>query len=161
MIRAMLNSNLYILKKGVLMNTNTPALKPLARELRNNATRHENRLWYEFLKNYPVQFNRQKVILNYIVDFYCDAARLVVELDGIQHTTDEGREADAERTARLEALDIKVIRFSNAAIDIRLRGVCREIHDAVCIRFKPASAFVFSDDGKTLIMSSPIHYTQV
>ena len=60
-------------------------LKGFSRALRKNATPQESRLWYQFLRTYPVRFNRQRIIGNYIVDFYCDKAKLIVELDGSQH----------------------------------------------------------------------------
>ena len=65
-------------------------LIPRAKELRKNATRQENHLWYDFLRSYPVRFQRQKTIGSFIVDFYCHAAKLVIELDGSQHYTDQG-----------------------------------------------------------------------
>ena len=109
-------------------------LLDLARKLRNNATRQENRLWYEFLRDYPMQFNRQKVILNYIADFYCAKARLVIELDGSQHYTEEGISRDAAREELLESLDLDVLRFSNLDIDQNLKGVCDTIHLAILRR---------------------------
>ena len=60
-------------------------LNTAAKELRRNMTKEEKRLWYDFLKSYPIQFNRQKVIGNYIVDFYCKSANIVIEIDGAQH----------------------------------------------------------------------------
>ena len=53
---------------------------PVARALRKNMTREERHLWYDFLRNYPVRFSRQKVLGKYIADFYCAKAKLVVEL---------------------------------------------------------------------------------
>ena len=70
-----------------------------AQILRRNATLEENHLWYDFLRTYPRQFRRQKPFGPYIVDFYCHAARLAIELDGSQHFMDEGPEADTKRTA--------------------------------------------------------------
>jgi len=61
-------------------------------------TKEERHLWYDFLKNYPIQFNRQKVIGSYIVDFYCHKAKLVVELDGSQHSQDNALKNDLTRT---------------------------------------------------------------
>ena len=61
-----------------------------ARTLRKNTTKEERHLWYDFLKRYPVRFLRQKVIDNYIVDFYCHNARLIIELDGSQHYEEKG-----------------------------------------------------------------------
>ena len=58
------------------------ALTPIARKLRKDMTREERHLWYDFLREYPIRFLRQKVIGSYVVDFYCAAAKLVVELDG-------------------------------------------------------------------------------
>ena len=62
-----------------------PALLSPARELRKNMTKEERHLWYDFLRTYPVKFTKQKIIGNYIVDFYCAKAGLVIELDGSQH----------------------------------------------------------------------------
>ncbi len=62
-------------------------LIPRAKELRKNMTKQENHLWYDFLRIYPVRFQRQKTIDNYIADFYCHKAKLIIELDGSQHFT--------------------------------------------------------------------------
>ena len=64
--------------------------KNFARNMRKNATKQENHLWYDFLRKYPVQFCRQVMIDDFIADFYCHKAKLVIELDGSQHETDEG-----------------------------------------------------------------------
>ena len=106
-------------------------LKPLAQDLRNNATRQENHLWYDFLRTYPVRFTRQKTILNYIADFYCHKARLVIELDGSRHYTTEGIHYDTVRTEMLNALDVEVIRFSNLEIDREFKSVCEKINQTV------------------------------
>ena len=66
---------------------------PAAKMLRKNMTKEERRLWYDFLRTYPVRFSRQKVLGRYIVDFYCASAKLVVELDGSGHYTEEGKES--------------------------------------------------------------------
>ena len=102
-------------------------LIPRAKELRTNATRQENHLWYDFLNKYPVRFQRQKTIGCYIADFYCARVKLVIELDGSQHYTEEGMAHDAGRTATLETFGITVIRFSNAQIDKEFHAVCAEI----------------------------------
>ncbi|MGN0563065.1 MAG: endonuclease domain-containing protein, partial [Candidatus Fimenecus sp.] len=73
-----------------------------AKELRKNMTPWENKLWNWFLRDYPIRFQRQKVIDNYIVDFYCAKARLVIELDGGGHYTGEQMQYDANRTEILE-----------------------------------------------------------
>ena len=106
-------------------------LKPFARKLRNNATRHENKLWYEFLRGYSVQFNRQMIIMNYIADFYCAKAKLVIELDGSQHYTEDGIARDQAREELLKTLDLEVLRFSNLEIDQNFSGVCESIDRAV------------------------------
>ena len=125
-------------------------LSSLARKLRNNATRHENRLWYEFLRGYPVQFNRQKVIINYIADFYCAKARLVIELDGSQHYSQDGMAYDLAREEVLNSFDLKVLRFSNLDIDSNFDGVCQSIDLAITERTNhPPSAdgTLFTKEG--------------
>ena len=104
---------------------------PLAKELRKNMTPWERKLWYEFLRSYPIRFQRQKAIGNYIVDFYCAQAQLVVELDGGGHYTPEQMQADAERTAALEKMKLRVIRICNLEIDRNFRGVCEFLHREV------------------------------
>ena len=103
----------------------------LARNLRKRATRTDKRLWYDFLSKYPVRFQRQKAIDNFIADFYCHEASLVIELDGTQHYTDVGEIKDSFRTEILKGYDLKVIRFSNYAVKKNFQGVCRYIHETV------------------------------
>ena len=100
---------------------------PLAKELRKNMTPWERKLWYDYLRSYPIRFQRQKAIGNYIVDFYCAKAKLVIELDGGGHYTAEQAEKDAFRTNELEAMDLTVLRFCNLDIDRNFRGVCEHI----------------------------------
>ena len=104
---------------------------PLSRENRKNPTKQENHLWYDFLSQYPVRFQRQKCIDNYIADFYCHKAKLIIEIDGSQHYTEEGREKDEFRTEILEGYDLRVIRFTNRQINTNFRGVCEYIDAAV------------------------------
>ena len=104
---------------------------PLAKELRKNATREEKHLWYDYLSKYPVRFQRQKVIDGFIADFYCYEAKLIIELDGSQHYTDEGMKNDQFRTEVLEGYDLKVIRFTNRQVKQNFRGVCGFIDKAV------------------------------
>jgi len=101
-----------------------------AKALRKNATPQEKHLWYDFLANYAVRFQRQKAIDNFIADFYCHKAKLVIEIDGAQHYTEEGAQKDEFRTEILEGYDLKVIRFTNRQINTNFRGVCEYI-DAV------------------------------
>ena len=106
----------------------SPNLKANAQALRKNMTKEENLLWYPFLRRCPCQFRRQYVIGNYIVDFYCHRAKLVVELDGSQHYTPEEVEKDARRTRYLEYLGLQVHRFSNLDVLRRFRVVCEAIN---------------------------------
>ena len=99
----------------------------LAKDLRKNMTPWERKLWYDYLRYYPVRFQRQKAIGNYITDFYCAKAKLVIELDGGGHYTSEQAEKDKLRTTELEAMDLKVVRFCNQDIDRNFRGVCEHI----------------------------------
>lgn len=99
-------------------------LVKLSKALRKSATRQEKRLWYDFLCKYPVRFQRQKPIDAYIVDFYCHAAQLIVELDGAQHYTQEGLEHDGQRDQMLESYGIKILRFLNRDVDRNFEGVC-------------------------------------
>ena len=104
-----------------------PTLKELARNLRKNMTKQEKRLWYEFLKDYPITINRQRPIECYIVDFFCYEAKLVIEIDGSQHFTKDGLISDKIRTEVLELYDLEVIRFSNHEVDTMFELVCDEI----------------------------------
>ena len=100
------------------------ALTENARALRKNMTKEERHLWYDFLRDYPVRFLRQKVIDNYIVDFYCHKARLIVELDGSQHYEKEGMLKDKIRTERIENRNLTVIRIPNNEVNENFEGVC-------------------------------------
>ena len=106
-------------------------LIPRAKALRREATPQENRLWYDFLRGYAVRFQRQKTIDSFIVDFYCHAAKLVIEIDGSQHYESEGKIQDEERTAILARYGLEVLRFSNRDINTNFRGVCEQIDDVV------------------------------
>ncbi len=90
-------------------------------------TKEERHLWYDFLRSYPVRFLRQKVIDNYIADFYCHTVRLVVELDGSQHYEKEGQLKDAIRTQRIEERNLTVMRIPNNAVNTNFRGICEYI----------------------------------
>ncbi len=99
----------------------------LAKTLRKNMTPWERKLWYDFLRDYPVRFQRQKAIGNYIVDFYCAKAKLVIELDGGGHYTEEQKLKDDRRTKELEDFGLKIIRICNLDIDNNFYGVCEYI----------------------------------
>lgn len=108
-----------------------PALTENARGLRKNMTKEERKLWYEFLRTYPVRFLRQKVIDDYIADFYCHKAKLVIELDGSQHYEQAGLLKDQIRTEVMESRGLRVLRIPNNAIWDNFCGVCEYIHAAV------------------------------
>ena len=90
-------------------------------------TKEERRLWYDFLKELPVNFNRQKVIGNYIADFYCASAKLIIEIDGTQHYEKEGKESDKIRDSYFFDLGMKVLRYSNYDVNSNFDGVCEDI----------------------------------
>ena len=100
---------------------------PLAKTLRKNMTPWERKLWYHFLRNYPVRFQRQKAIGHYIADFYCAKARPVVELDGGGHYTAEQMKRDEIRTKELENTNLMIVRICNLDIDRNFGGVCEYI----------------------------------
>ena len=106
-----------------------------ARELRRNMTPWERKLWYCFLRQYPVRFHRQKPIGHYIADFYCAKASLIVELDGGGHYYPEAAHKDASRTAELEKEGLAIIRFCNLDIDRNFEGVCTVIDAEVKRRY--------------------------
>ena len=107
--------------------TNNPKLKPFAQELRKEMTKEERHLWYDFLKKLPLTFNRQKVIGNYIADFYCASAKLIIELDGSQHYEEKGVDSDEKRDMYFNKCGLKVLRYSNADINKNFKGVCEDI----------------------------------
>ena len=102
-----------------------------AKELRKNMTKEERHLWYDFLRDYPVRFYRQKVLGKYIADFYCAKANIVIELDGSGHYEDEGLINDEKRTEYLKQYGIKVIRISNLDVLKNFEGVCMYIDNEV------------------------------
>ena len=102
-----------------------------ARELRRDMTPQERKLWYMFLRIYPVKFYKQRIIESFIVDFYCHAAKLVIEIDGSQHYEPQGQAYDEERTAILKRYGLEVLRFSNREINLDFRAVCEQIDNTV------------------------------
>ena len=103
----------------------------LAKNLRKNATKQEKHLWYDFLKNYEIKFQRQRTIGDFIADFYCQKANLIIEIDGSQHYSEEGIKQDKYRTEVLEQFGLTVIRFSNHQIDTDFYNVCDYIDTVV------------------------------
>ncbi len=109
-------------------------LKKASQELRKKMTPQEKHLWYDFLKNYPVQIYRQRPIYKFIADFYCAKAKLVIEIDGSQHYSEEGIEYDSLRSEIINKFGVEVIRFSNYDIDNNFEGVCMTIDKTVSKR---------------------------
>ena len=107
--------------------TSNSRLTERARNLRKHMTKEERKLWYEFFRLLPQTVHRQYVIGNYIVDFYCAAANLVIELDGAQHYEDEALRYDADRDAFLRAQGLTVLRYTNIELNRNFKGVCEDI----------------------------------
>jgi putative DNA (cytosine-5-)-methyltransferase len=102
-----------------------------ARKLRREMTPQETKLWYRFLRSYPVKIYKQRIIESFIVDFYCADARLVIEIDGSQHYTEQGKCYDEERSQILRAYGLKVLRFSNRDVDRSFDSVCAQIQNII------------------------------
>ena len=103
----------------------------IARYLRKNATPQENHLWFDFLRHYPIRFQRQKAIDQFIADFYCHSAKLIIEIDGSQHYEANHKRYDDFRSERLHEYNLTVIRFTNQQIDKNFEGVCSFIDKTV------------------------------
>ncbi|MBQ4579708.1 MAG: endonuclease domain-containing protein [Clostridia bacterium] len=106
-------------------------MKKYAQENRKNLTAEEKKLRYDFLRNHPFKFRRQKSFGCYIVDFFCSSAKLVIELDGSQHFTDEGKVWDENRTAYLNTLGLTVLRFTNRQVSNSFESVCAMIDEFI------------------------------
>ena len=106
---------------------NNNSLTKKSQKLRKEMTKEERHLWYDFLKRLPVTVNRQKVFGVYILDFYCAAAGIAIELDGSQHYEETGREKDRERDAYLKSKGVTVLRYSNFDVNHNFSGVCEDI----------------------------------
>ena len=104
-----------------------PKLSSNARTLRKNMTKEERHLWYDFLKELPIMVHRQKVIGDYIVDFYIADFKIVIELDGSQHYEESGMQKDMIRDAYLTSKGLQVLRYTNLDINRNFQGVCEDI----------------------------------
>ena len=104
---------------------------PFAKELRRNMTKEEKHLWYDFLRSYEVKFLRQKPIGNYIADFYCASAKIIIELDGSQHYDEINIEKDTKRTEYFKQFNITVLRIPNNYVNQHFDAVCLYIDNAV------------------------------
>jgi very-short-patch-repair endonuclease len=107
------------------------SLKDPSQTLRRDPTPAERKLWFEFLRDLPLKFTRQKPLGHYIADFYCATRLLVIEVDGDSHFTDRGASYDQARTMALNREGLRVIRFTNADVVERFEGVCTEILQAL------------------------------
>ena len=112
-------TNMLIKKNKNLLN--------IAKILRRNMTPQEKHLWYDFLRHYPIKVYKQRIIDDFVVDFFCYQAKLVIELDGSQHYTQNGQNYDAERTNVLAKHGLLVLRFSNQDVEKDFEGVCDRI----------------------------------
>ena len=119
--------------------THNPRLSGHAKQLRKNMTKEERHLWYDFLKTLPIMVYRQKVIGDYIVDFYIAEAKIVIELDGSQHYESKGKRADEARDTYLHSEGITVLRYSNADINLRFSSVCEDLWNRLKIAQKKPS----------------------
>ena len=106
-------------------------LKRRSQSLRRDPTPAERKLWFEFLRDLPVKFTRQKPLGRYIADFYCASRLLVIELDGDTHYDERGQRYDERRTAELAGLGIRVLRLTNPEVMQTFEGVCAKIQDAL------------------------------
>ena len=122
--------------------------KQNAKNLRRNMTEQERKLWYLFLKDYPIKFYKQRTINDYIVDFYCAKARLVIELDGSGHFESDQIEADRKRTKELSSMNLFVYRIPNPEIDRNFPGVCEAIDALVRERTRQPSLTAGNTNGR-------------
>ncbi len=107
-------------------------LIPRAKEMRHeDMTPAEKKLWFEYLKGKKPRWRDQRPFDGYIVDFYCPALKLVIEVDGDSHFTPEAQAYDAERTKHLESLGLHIIRFSNLEIMQNFAGVCEQLEHEI------------------------------
>ena len=113
-----------------------PITEKRAKALRHAMTPDERHLWYDYLRDYPVRFSRQKVFGSYVLDFYCAKAKLAVEVDGGGHYEPETMAYDAQRTSYLEGRGLKVLRIPNNEVNQRFEGVCEHIDRAVRTRME-------------------------
>jgi very-short-patch-repair endonuclease len=98
-----------------------------AKVLRQNPTPAEKKLWQDYLRTLKFRVLRQRPIDHFIVDFYCAALKLVIEVDGDSHFTDEGQAYDLDRTSILEGYGLQVVRFTNDEVMNHFEGVCQQI----------------------------------
>ena len=115
-------------------------LQIIARDLRKRMTKQERHLWYDFLKSYEHQFYRQRIIDRFIADFYCPAAKLVIELDGGQHYDDIMMVEDKQRTSIIKQYGVDVIRIPNNEVDSNFYNVCTYLDNIIKERIEGNSS---------------------
>ena len=114
------------------MNENANGeLTKLSQKLRREMTKEERHLWYDYLRSLPLTVYRQKVFGRYIADFYIAKAKIVIELDGSQHYTEEGQLYDRERDDFFAQRGIKVLRYSDRDVNKNFNGVCADISENI------------------------------
>ncbi len=123
------------------MKDYNPQNRGNAKRLRKEMTSWERKLWYCFLKDYKYKIKKQELILDYIVDFYCARAKVVIELDGGGHfETKEAQDKDKKRDENLEKFGLKVLRIINLDIDKNFEGVCEYIDTEINKRISPSQS---------------------
>ena len=119
---------MYNLTKKFYTSYNS-SLSKRAKRLAQDMTEQERKLWFLYLQPHRLKWYRQRIINNFIVDFYCSKAKLVIELDGSQHFSKQGLIYDQERTAILQSYGLKVLRYTNNQIDYHFKAVCSDIEN--------------------------------
>ena len=118
------------------MKKHNSYLTPIAKQLRRDMTSEERKLWFNFLRRYPVRILRQKVIGDYVVDFYCAKAKLVIEVDGGYHKEGMQKKSDAMREEKLRGYGVAVMRVANEAVEKDFDGVCQQINAEILNRLE-------------------------
>jgi very-short-patch-repair endonuclease len=116
-----------------------PKLKSFAKQLRNQSTRSEIKLW-NHLKNkqfHGYRFHRQKPLLNFIADFYCYELKLIIELDGYTHQFEETIIKDELKAIKLDRYGLTVVRFTDNEVMNKLDGVMDELRKYISADLKP------------------------
>jgi len=110
-----------------------PKLKDLARQLRNNSTKAEVRLWQKIKRKqyYGYDFHRQKPIDNYILDFFCNELMLGIEIDGYSHQIVEVYKKDVEKEEKMKSLGISILRFTDNQVFNDMENVLRAIESFI------------------------------
>ena len=119
------------LKKSNFFLPYNPKLLVRAKYMRKHPTPAEEKLWQEYLIKFEFRVLRQRAIDNFIVDFYCAALKLAIEVDGDSHFTEQGKVYDEERTKILQGYGLRVIRFTNDDVMNDFDAVCKQIHEFI------------------------------